>query len=123
MSEIDLDAAEAEDEGEDGADDEAQEPTAGHHDADGMSTGEAMPTQTASAPSEEAPPPAAAPTKPLVPQRAHPPPLAPVEAFPPWATAAPRRSPRNISGDDAEYVLKGVVEAFNHPSLTHPAKP
>jgi len=59
----------------------------------------------------------AAPSKPNVPQRAHPPPSAPVEAFPPWATVPPVRKPRHVSGMDAKYVLKSTLEAFQHESL------
>jgi hypothetical protein len=59
----------------------------------------------------------AEPAKPNGPQRAHPPPAAPLEAFPPWATVPPLRKPRHVSGMDAKYVLKSTLEAFQHASL------
>ena len=57
---------------------------------------------------------------PAEPKRAHPPPLAPVDAWPPWATTPPPRSPRVVVGGDAKYALKATREAFSHASLAGP---
>ena len=84
---------------------------------------EEIPTGGSAAAAAPAPAPAPAPAelvKPVVPQRAHPPPTAPIEAFPPWAIAPPVRSPRHVAGTDAKYVLKPTQEAFYHRSLTGP---
>lgn len=72
-------------------------------------------------PGEEDDAPKAAPPTLLMPQRAHPPPTAPLEAFPAWATRPPVRSPRHVKGTAAKYVLKPTAMAFSHPSLTAPA--
>ena len=56
------------------------------------------------------------------PRRAHPPPEAPVEAFPAWCTMQPPRSPRHVKGAGAKYTLKNTTEAFSHLSLTNPAE-
>jgi S1-C subfamily serine protease len=59
--------------------------------------------------------------KAAIPRRAHPPPAAPKEAYPDWASQPPNRSPRHVVGADAKYILKPTNQVFSHPSLTQPA--
>lgn len=53
-----------------------------------------------------------------LPKRAHPPPQAPIDAWPPWATTPPPRSPRTVVGGEGKYTLKRTEESFNHSSLS-----
>jgi len=103
-----------EDEDELGEDDANADVGSSAADAHETVDDEALPTGAAPAPSLVT---SVTPTEPTVPHRAHPPPAAPIEAFPPWATAPPMRSPRHVVGTGAKYVLKSTQEAFNHPSL------
>ena len=54
----------------------------------------------------------------VLPKRAHPPPQAPIDAWPPWATTPPPRSPRTVVGGEGKYTLKRTEESFNHSSLS-----
>lgn len=109
-----------------GDDDPAEIAATDASDADASSPAQPTGAETPSADASTAlsPPPAEQlatatkkPERPKEAQRAHPPPEAPVDACPPWATKPRDRSPRRVIGGDAKYTLKLTAEAFSHPSL------